>query len=387
MVVAGEASGDQHAAALVESLRLLAQDSPPEVRFEFFGATRERLRAAGVEEVLRADDLSIVGLLEVGRAVPLFWRALQTLKRAARERRPDAAILVDFPEFNLRLARALRREGVPVIYYISPQLWAWRAYRIRQIRQSVDLLLTILPFEKDWFAARGFTKVAFVGNPLAGEVRPRFNREEFCRRHNLDMTNQIIALLPGSRANEIERILPVMIDAAREVRKAQPSAQFVLPLASNFSVSHVDKWLETEQQKSFARAEFFRVVQHETRETLAAADAAAVASGTATLEAALLNTPLVVVYKTSRLNWHTLGRLISVEHFGLVNLIAGERVATELMQNDLNAARLAREIVELLRPERNEQMRAALRETVARLGTGGASERAAQAVFDFLLHK
>src|SRR2546423_5854685 len=198
MIVAGEASGDAHAAALVRALVARAGDR----RIEFFGATGREMRAAGVESIVEIDQLAIVGLLEIGRALPKFWRAFQSLKRAALTRRPDAVILVDWPDFNLRLARALHRRGLKIIYYISPQLWAWRAHRVRQVRRDVDLLLAILPFEPDWYARRGVAHVEFIGHPLAGTVTPRFDRAEFCRRHTLDPLRPLIALLPVRRPKE-----------------------------------------------------------------------------------------------------------------------------------------------------------------------------------------
>jgi len=164
MIVAGEASGDAHAASLVRALR----DAAPQTQFEFFGSTGIQMRDAGVVPIVKADELAILGLWEVGRALPKFWRAFGELKSATEKRKPAAAILVDWPDFNLRLARWLHRRGIPVIYYISPQLWAWRSYRARTIQRDVDLLLSILPFEKDWYAARGITKVEYVGHPLAG---------------------------------------------------------------------------------------------------------------------------------------------------------------------------------------------------------------------------
>ncbi len=374
MIVAGEASGDAHAASLVRALR----DKSPDTKFEFFGSAGREMRAAGVESVVAADELSIMGLIEIGRALPKFWRAYTALKRAAFERRPDAAILVDWPDFNLPLARALHRRGIRVIYYISPQLWAWRARRVRRIRHDVDLLLAILPFEPAWYDARGVSHVEFVGHPLTGRVRPRYGRVEFCARHNLDPTRPVIALLPGSRRKELHRILPPMIDAAKAVARTRPDAQFVLALAATRSPDEAAALLDA--QTSDGAPLNILITQHETLEALAAADAAAVASGTATLEAALTATPLVVVYKESAVNWHTLGRLIEVEHFGLVNLIADHRLATELMQNDFTGETLARELILLLDAERNAAVRAQLREATARLGAGGASERAAETV-------
>lgn len=388
MFVAGEESGDAHAAALVRALR----ERAPDARFEFFGSTGARMREASVESVVREDDLAITGLLEIARALPRFLAAYRALKRAAFERRPDAIVLVDWPDFNLRLARTLRRRGLRIIYYISPQLWAWRSHRVRQVRRDVDLMLSILPFEKVWYRSRGVAHVEFVGHPLAERTRPRETRAEFCARHRLDPARPTVALLPGSRRKEFERILPVMLDAAALISAAQASAnqhasqlaattgaQFVIALASRRSPDEAHQLIAAHPEAA-TLAPLVRVAHDEAREALAAADAAAVCSGTATLEAALLATPLVVVYKESALNWHTLGRLITVEHYGLVNLVAGHRVAPELMQDDFDGPSLARELLALLDPANNERARARLREATARLGEGGASQRAADAV-------
>ncbi len=378
MIVAGEASGDAHAAALVDALRAIA----PETQFEFFGATGRQMRAAGVDSVIRADELSILGLWEIARALPKFWSAFGELKYTATERKPDAAILVDWPDFNLRLARWLHRRGIKVVYYVSPQLWAWRSYRVRNMRRDVDLLLSLLPFEKDWYANRGMTHVEYVGHPLVGEVRTRDNREEFCGRHDLDASRPIIALLPGSRHKELIRILPPMLDAALVISKQRPEVQFVVVVAPNRDPKEADEILCGAYDSSFKNS--LPVVHHETREALTAADAAAVASGTATLEAALLETPLVIVYKESFLNWHILGRLITAEHYGLVNLIAGRRLATELIQDNLNAEALARELLVLLDPTGNQSMREELHAVADKLGEPGASRRAAQAILQFI---
>ena len=375
LVVAGEESGDAHAAALVRALR----ESSPAARFEFFGSTGARMREAGVESVVREDDLAITGLVEIARALPRFFSAYRALKRAALERRPDAVVLVDWPDFNLALARSLRRRGLKIIYYISPQLWAWRSHRVRQIRRDVDLMLTILPFEREWYAARGVSHVEFVGHPLAGAFALRISREEFCARHGLDASKPTVALLPGSRRKEFERILPLMLDAAALVSEKLPAAQFVVALASRRKHEEAEAVIAARADAGSLRPHL-TVVRNEARETLASSDAAAVCSGTATLEAALASTPLVVVYKESALNWHTLGRLISVEHYGLVNLVAGSRVAPELMQDDFNGPTLARELLALLEPDRNARVRERLREVASRLGEGGASLRAAEVI-------
>lgn len=376
MIVAGEASGDAHAARLVMRLRELA----PDADFEFFGATSHKLRESGVETIVNADNLSIVGLAEIAGALPMFWRTFQTLKKAAIRQKPDAVILVDFPDFNLKLARALKKAGLKVIYYISPQLWAWRKHRARTIRKYVDLVLTILPFEKDWYAQQGIHHVEYVGNPLAREVQSTLTREEFCARHNLDARKPVIALLAGSRHKEVARILPVMLETASLLAAKNPEIQFVNALAATRKTEETEAAARIVKRKQIKLPENLVTVSGETREALNAADAAAVTSGTATLETAILGTPMAIVYKTSGLNYGLLRPLISVPHFGLINLIARERLAKEFIQDELTPAALADELFRLLEPETNQKMRARLKETVETLGHG-AARNAARAIW------
>jgi lipid-A-disaccharide synthase len=337
------------------------------------------MRESGVEPIVRADDLAIIGIVEVARVFPRFWKAFGKLKQAARERQPDAAILVDWPEFNLRLARALHGRGVRVIYYISPQVWAWRSYRTHSMQRNIDLLLSILPFEAAWFARRHMTQVEYVGNPLAGKVHGRYEREEFCRLNDLDAARPIVALLPGSRRSELGHILPPMLDAASVITRNHPEVQFTLVIAPNRSKAEAKEIL-AKQPGNTELPPTLRIIEQQTREALLASDAAAIASGTATLEAALLGTPMVIVYRESALNWHILGRLTHPDHYGLPNLLAGRRMVTELIQNDLNAERLALEIVSLLEEDRNLSLRSELFELRQDLGEDDASRRAAQRV-------
>lgn len=373
MIVAGEPSGDAHAAALVEALRERGE-------LEFFGATGPLMREAGVETIVNSDELAIMGIVEVGRVFSKFLRAFRKLKAAAIEKSPDVVVLVDWPEFNLRLASALHRRGLKVIYYISPQLWAWRPGRVRKIERDVDLLLSILPFEVDWYKAHNVNHVEFVGHPLSGEVKARFGREEFCRRNDLDPSRPIVSFLPGSRLKELLRILPPMLDAIVLLRRSHPEVQPVVVVAPSRTAA------ETAEVVSQHESGTVKLIEQQTREALAASDASAICSGTATLEAALLETPTVIVYKESQLNWHTLGRLITVPHFGLVNLVAGKEIAPELMQNQLTGENLASKLSEFLEPEANKQMRATLREVAHKLGQPGASQRAAELVLRFLSH-
>src|SRR6185295_10318193 len=245
MIVAGEPSGDAHAAALVSALREKRSD------VEFFGATGPLMRAAGVETVVNSDDLAIMGIVEVGLVLPRFIRAFRKLREAAVRRSPDAVVLVDWPEFNLRLASALHRRGLKVVYYISPQLWAWRPGRVSKIKENVDLLLSILPFEVDWYKEHGVEHVEFVGHPLSGEVKARFGREEFCRRNDLDPARAIVSFLPGSRQKEVERILPPMLDAIEELRSVRPDVQAVVVIAPSRSAQETYELMSSRNQSGF----------------------------------------------------------------------------------------------------------------------------------------
>lgn len=367
-IVAGEASGDAHGAKLVQALRRAA----PLTEIEFFGAAGPAMRGEGVEAVVASDDLSVIGLADIAGALPMFLGAMRSLKRAAFERVPDAAILIDFPDFNLKLAKSLKKKGIKVIYYISPQLWAWRKYRIRTIQNDVDLLLTILPFEKHWYAARGVTHVEYVGNPLAREVRAKLTKDEFCRKHALDPKRPLISLLPGSRQKEITKILPVLVETAEKMGNMRPEIQFVVALANGRHRAFV--------KEKTAECLNVAIVEGETYDALNASDAAAVASGTATLETGIIGTPMAIVYKTTRLNYRLLKPLISVEHYGLINLIAENRLAKELIQDEFTADTLSNELFRLLDPDVNKGMRVELKSAADKLGEGGASKRAAEAI-------
>jgi lipid-A-disaccharide synthase len=373
MIVAGEASGDAHAAKLVRALI----EAEPDGNFEFFGAAGPNMREAGVEPVVRSDGLAIVGLLEIAAALPMFISALRDLRKAAVERRPDVVVLVDFPDFNLRLARSLKKLGFKLAYYISPQLWAWRKHRVRAVKKYVDLMLTILPFEREWYARHGVANVEYVGSPLAREVNVTMSREDFCVKHGLDPERPVISFLPGSRSKEIVRILPVMLDAAAEVASRRVEVQFVIALATKGDAMLAK---ELVARRDVSLADTIVITAAETYDALGASDAAAVTSGTATLEAGLLHTPMAIVYKTSALNYLLFEPMIDVEHFGLINLIAEKRVAKELIQKDFIGSSLAEELLRLLRPDVNSRVRSELQAAADKLAHGGASGRAAEAI-------
>ncbi len=376
MISAGEASGDLHAAKLIRAFR----EAAPEIETSFFGAAGSLMREAGVESIVDSDHFSVVGLPEIGKAMPMFLRAFRDLKRAAVERKADAVVLVDLPDFNLKLAKSLRKQGLKVIYYISPQLWAWRSYRVKTIRKYVDLLITILPFEKDWYAKQGIEHVEYVGSPLAMEVHTEVSREDFCAKYDLDPSKPIVSLLPGSRHKEIVRILPTMLETASLMAEKDREIQFLIALASSRTEEEVSTVAAKLEEKNIQMPSTLKVIKDETFDALNASDAAAVTSGTATLETGIIGTPMAIVYKTSALNYKLLRPLISVEHFGLINLIAEKRIAQELIQDDFTPQTLAAELFRLLEPAENARVREQLKEATDKLGHGGASKRAAEAI-------
>ena len=368
MLVAGEASGDKHGAHLVRALRALR----PDIDWQCFGAGGDEMRAAGVETLVDAKELAIMGALEIARALPKFLRVFRCLRAAAQTRQPALVVLLDWPEFNLRLAKKLKRDGHRIAYYISPQIWAWRGYRIHAIKRYVERMLVILPFEKDYYQRHG-VEVDYVGHPLLDSVRVTATRDEFCRMHQLDAARPIVALLPGSRHSELQYILPPLLDAARLLAVTHPPVQCLLPLARTIARHEIP---------SVAN---LHVIESDTYNALAAADLAVVASGTATLETAIIGTPLVVVYRASALNWRIFTPLINVPFVGMPNLIAGREIAPELLQDNLNGIDLAQLIGALLAdPLRLATMREQLAMVHAQLGNAHASERAAQCLLQLL---
>lgn len=376
MIVAGEDSGDAHAGDLVKAMRLELSGSD----IDFFGAAGARMREQGVRSVVDSDAFGIVGVPEVLRAVPKFLRILKKLTKAAEEESPDIAILVDFPEFNLKLAKRLKKKGIRVVYYISPQLWAWREYRIRTIRDSVDLLVTILPFEQEWYKSRGVNHTVYAGNPLAGKVTCSMTRADFRKKHGIGEDADLIALLPGSRGKEIEMTFPVMLRAAELVKAERPNARFAVVLAKSRKKEEIEKFIDCESEELRNSIEIFEDVRHSV---LNASEAAVVTSGTATLETALIGTPQVIVYRTSFLNYLLLKPLVNVGNFGLANLIAGRRVYKELLQNDFTAESLSRELLRLLEPDVNKALREDAKEIRRLLGKEDGAARAAAYIIKF----
>jgi lipid-A-disaccharide synthase len=371
LIVATEASADLHAARALEELRALR----PGIRA--FGMGGPRLREAGLEALHRAEELSVMGIAEVIPAIPRILRILGNLSRASAERRPVAALLVDSPDFNLRLAKRLKKLGIPVVYYVSPTVWAWRRGRVRTIRKVVDRMLCILPFEERFYEGTGVS-ARFVGHPFAERPTPA-PPERYRAALGLDPGRTTVALVPGSRHGEIERILPEMLDAAERIRARRPDTQFVLPVASTIREADLEPHLASHKTLEV------RLVPGRAEEVVGASDAALVKSGTSTLEAALMLRPMVVVYRLSWLSWVVGRLLVKVAHVALVNLLAGRRLVPELLQGDARGERMANEIDRLLDdPAARDAQLAGLREVRASLGAPGAPRRVAEEIARFV---
>ena len=388
LISAGEASGDVYGAGLIEALKRRVPAA------EFFGVAGTGMAGAGCEAVVQARDVAVVGLAEVVSHLPSIWGHFRRLVRAAEERRPDAAVLIDFPDFNLRLARQLHRRGIPVIHYVSPQLWAWRRGRVEQIRRHVRKMLVIFPFEVDFYRAHGID-AEYVGHPLANLPPPEVSREDFADEYRLSARKSWIALLPGSRRKETDLNLGPLLEAADLVSgRAEVEHEWLIPLASTMDrLGSSGAAVGAKFSPAEGGAQI--TITGDARATLAHARAAVVASGTATVEAALIGTPFCMVYRVSPLSWAAGRWLVDVPHFAMPNLIysnwrpgapAGERAVTELVQRDFTPEKVADELERLAAngPER-ERVKAALAEVRARLEAGSvaglsAADRAAEAV-------
>lgn len=371
LIVAGESSGDLHAAGVVAELRRRI----PDLTIEGIGG--DRMRQAGVRLHAHTDDLAVVGLVEVAARLPAIWRAYRSMIRCLRHRRPDLVILVDFPDFNLRLARRAFRFGIPVVYFISPQVWAWRAGRIRSIAKYVRRLLVIFPFEEGFYRDRGI-EALYVGHPLLDRLASSPSMEEARRRLELEGAAPVLGLLPGSRAGELTRHLPILLRSAKQLMTEQSDLRVVIAAADGLPLDLIGSFLTRE-------AVLARVVQGRTYEVMAASDLLLVASGTATIEAAIIGTPMVIVYRLAFLSW-LLGRLlIRVPYIGMVNLVAGRRVAPELIQFHATPERIAGEARRLLlSAEQRRQMRRELQQMRDRLGPPGAVCRTVDAILECL---
>jgi lipid-A-disaccharide synthase len=368
LISAGEASGEMYAARLASALAA-------RTGARFFGLGGAKMQEAGVELAADYHTMSVVGITEVIEKLPVVWRNWRKMAKEAERRKPKLAILVDSPGFNLGLGRRLRKQGIPLVYFIGPQVWAWRPGRVKTIKRLVKRILVIIPFEEKIYRDAG-VPADFVGHPLADVVRATMTREEFCGRHGLDPARPILTLLPGSRPGEIHRHLPVILEACRGLGNGA-GPQLVLAATTGVAA----------QAEAMCRASGLRVtvVQAQTYNALAAADCAIVSSGTATLESALLGTPIVVVYRVSPLTGFIMRFMLRTPYVALVNVIAGRAVAPELIQGRFTAAAVRAEAARLLASrEARAEAKAGLAEVRQKLGAGGAIDRAAEIIAGML---
>jgi lipid-A-disaccharide synthase len=357
----GEASGDLYAGALTRELKAL----DPSLTIAGLGGPQ--FEGAGGRLIDDYRDIAVTGLSEAIAKVPRSIAALRRLVASARTDRPDALVVIDSPDFNFRLAPRIKKLGIPVIYYISPQIWAWRAGRLKTIRAIADRVLVIFPFEASIYE-KGNVPVEFVGHPLVDLTTPLANREEFRAAHGLKPSARTVAILPGRRPNEVARILPDLVAAAERIRASVSDAQFVVARAA-----HLDDRL-------FAKVPFV-IVEGDTNGVLASADIVLTASGTATVQAALHDTPMVIVYRLSPLTYRISQRLVKVDAIGMVNLIAGEKIVPEFVQDAFTPEAVAAEAVSMLTDrDRVGRIREGLAGVRAKLGGPGASRRAAEAI-------
>jgi lipid-A-disaccharide synthase len=360
LLSAGEASGDTYGAQLVDALRQLAPEP------KFFGMGGEKMRATGCELLVDAKEVAVVGLVEVVKHLPHIRSQFHRLVAEAARRKPDAAVLIDFPDFNLRLARELHRLNIPVFYFVSPQVWAWRTGRVQEIKKYVRKMIVIFPFEQEFYRNHG-VDVTYVGHPLAYAPSPQISREDFARQNQLHAQKTWIALLPGSRQKEVRLNLPPILAAAALLRRQGNEFEFLLPVASTLG----REWIERQLAPHLVNIK----LTADAGVTLMHSRAAIVASGTATIEAALAGTPFVVVYRLATLTWLLGRRLVSLDTFAMPNLIAGRRIVPELIQGRFTAENVVREL-EAIIPEgaARRQMLADLREVREKLHDNRDSE-------------
>jgi lipid-A-disaccharide synthase len=369
LIIAGETSGDMHGASLMNAMKALNSN------LVFFGIGGDRMITEGLEPVQHVRDMAILGFFEVVRHLWFLYRVYRDLIRLLRTRNPSLVILIDYPGFNLRFAKQSKKMGYRNLYYISPQVWAWKKSRVNQIAKSIDRMLVILPFETEIYRKKGMD-VHFVGHPLKGNLASNQSKSQFCKENTLNPSSPIIGLLPGSRKQEISRLLPEMSRACKIVQTHLPDAQFIIGMAPHFSENDYLPYLNQAPVR-FIRQDTYGVMAH--------ADAVWVASGTATLETALLGTPMVICYKMAVLSY-VLGRLlVHIRFIGLVNIVAGKMISTELIQNRANGRAMARAILPMITdPIYRNRIKNELERVSDHLGKPGASQRAAALALEMI---
>ena len=382
MIVAGEPSGDLHASHVAHQLTALCPD------ITLFGMGGDLMEKASVALDFHIRDSAVMGFADVITVLPMFLRKQAHLKRRIREERPDVLLLVDFAEFNMPLAKFARKHGVPVVYYIPPKAWAWRAKRARKLAKWANVVAAIFPFEAEFYRNAG-ANAEFVGHPLVDfaqtSVSTQTAREHLELSETADDENTpVIGLMPGSRRSEIQYILPVMLRAAANIAQVYPNAQWILPLAPGISHELIAK-CQQEQNQSGIQIPRIKIVEDATYAAMRASTLLLVTSGTATLEATCIGTPMIIVFRTASLNWHIVRSLTPLERSGLPNLIAERDIVPELLQTELTPTALTDLSLDFLQnPQKRETQREALQTVHAQLGTAGAAERTGELVFSMI---
>jgi lipid-A-disaccharide synthase len=354
-ISAGEASGDLYASRLVEVLKARHLEA------RFFGCAGPRMQAAGVRPIVDQRSLAVVGIIEVIPHIPRILGEMNKLVRACAAEPPDVAILTDSPSFHLPLARKLKRQGVPIVYLVAPQAWAWKQGRVKTMRATLDRLLCIFPFEEEFFKNHGVPAV-YIGHPLSRLAKPKLTRAEFCSKLGVPEVTQIVTLLPGSRHGELSQHVPILLEAVKLIRQRHP-VTFVLPLPAGFGLQNTKFWEPV-------RAESIQVIEGHTWDALAQAELALAASGTVTIEAAMLGTPMVTFYRVNALSWYLQRWRVKTPFLTMVNLVAGRQVVPELIQGQMTAERIAAEAFQLLEnADAMKTMRAGLADVAKKLGS------------------
>jgi lipid-A-disaccharide synthase len=330
LISAGEASGDMHAANLVQKVKKIAPD------MRFYGMGGDLMRNAGADVIVDANSLSIIGLLEIITKFFKLLAAFRAMKRALFRDKPDLLILVDYPGFNLRLAKVAKKAGIKVLYFISPKVWAWNQGRVKTIKESVDMMAVIFPFEVDFYK-KWQVPATFVGNPLLEIVKPKLARENALKEFHLDPNHKTVGLFPGSRKGEIKRLLPIMLETAKLLKEHDPNLQFILPQASSISIDDLQPYLQTSSIE-------VRIVKNQNYDAMQVCDAIIAASGTVTLEIAIMGIPLTIIYKISWLEHQIAKLLVKIPYIGLCNIVSNKQIAQELLQDDATPENIAREI-------------------------------------------
>lgn len=374
MIVTGEASGDLHGANLIEAVTRLF----PSTRF--FGVGGRRMAAAGCEILIPGEELAVMGIVEVLGHFPVIWRSMQQLKGVLRgPRKPDALVLIDFPDFNLRLAKHAKQAGIPVLYYVSPQVWAWRRGRVKTIAGVVDALAAIFPFEPAYYDGLNL-RVKYVGHPLLDEFALDDAHDTLRQQLGIPAESKVVGLFPGSRRNELRYMLETLVAAADLIRERYPNVHFLVPIADTLTTAEVAAKFTRGVPVSFVESG-----QSSIYEIARSCDTVLCVSGTVTLQVALTETPLAILYKLAPLSYAIGKRLVRVKHFGLPNIVAEEQIVPEYLQERATAQALAEEVLHVLNDNRYaERMRAGLRRMKEKLGNPGCSNRVAEMLFDLI---